>query len=143
MTHTPQHAAEQIRGRGFRLTSQRLVILDTLRRSGRHMAPSEIYQRVRTLMPGITESTVYRNLDFLVNNTLATAIHVKGGRLRYELPHHNHHHLVCRACGREQEVATREVEALCRRLEKTTGFRLSDSHMTFTGLCARCKTNGD
>jgi Fe2+ or Zn2+ uptake regulation protein len=142
MTCTPAHAAEQIRGRGFRMTSQRLVILDVLRRSRGHLAPAEIYKRVRAEMPGMTESTVYRNLDFLVQNTFATAIQARGGRLKYELAQDEHHHVVCRSCGRQVELPSEQVAKLCIQLEKSTGYRLSDSHMTLTGLCPRCKAKG-
>jgi len=57
--------ARLLRAQGFRLTPQRLTILTILRHSGRHLSPLEIYQQAHQAMPGITEATVYRTLNWL------------------------------------------------------------------------------
>ena len=50
-----------------------------------------------------------------------------------------HHHMVCRMCGSEIEVEHRLLESLYRSLEKTSGYRSIDSHVTFFGLCPQCQ----
>jgi hypothetical protein len=63
--------APQLRARGFRMTSQRLAILHVLCHAGTHLSPSEVYKQAKQDLPGLTEPTVYRTLEFLAENGLA------------------------------------------------------------------------
>mgnify|MGYP003493023126 FL=1 len=60
--------APQLRARGFRMTPQRLAILHVLRHDGTHLSPAEVYKKARKEVPGLTEPTVYRTLEFLADN---------------------------------------------------------------------------
>lgn len=139
MTCSPDHLATQIREKGFRLTPQRMAILNILHDSGGHLSATAIYEQVRPLLPGITEPTVYRTLEFLCQNGLVRDTHAAGGRLEYELARVDHHHLVCRNCGQHAEIAHEQLLFIYDQLEQVTGFRLTESHITFTGLCPHCK----
>ena len=129
----------QLRALGFRMTSQRLAILHVLRHAGTHLSPVEVYKKAIKELPGLTEPTVYRNLDFLANNGLVRPSYAANGRLTYEIAGTDHHHLVCRNCGTEIEVDHTLLESLYRSLEKTSGYRSIDSHMTFFGICPECQ----
>jgi Fe2+ or Zn2+ uptake regulation protein len=61
----------KLRARGYRMTPQRLAILHVLHHSGGHLSPAEVYERAHAQLPGLTESTVYRTLEFLAENGLA------------------------------------------------------------------------
>jgi Fe2+ or Zn2+ uptake regulation protein len=139
MTCSPLHLAEQIREKGFRLTNQRIAILNILHESGGHLVRTEIYERVA---PALTEPTVYRNLDFLVKHGLVRVTHTGNGRLEYELARHPHHHLVCRICGAQTELAAEIMQTIFDQLESTTGYRLTENHITLTGICPNCKPQG-
>ncbi len=121
--------------RGFRITPQRLAILQALH-EGRHLSPAEIYARVRAT--GMTEATVYRTLNFLADNGLVYSSLQEGGRLAYELAEEEHHHLLCRKCGCGTAVEHARLRPLFLELEMETGFRAIGSHVTFWGLCPRC-----
>lgn len=131
--------APQLRARGYRMTPQRLAILHALRHSGGHLSPSEVYERASAQLPSLTESTVYRTLEFLARNGLARAAHMLGGRLVYEIAEYEHHHLKCRNCGHETEVEDALLKNLYRQLECDTGYRLMENHLTFIGLCPNCQ----
>lgn len=134
--------APQLRSRGFRVTAQRMAVLHVLRHSRTRLSPSEIYQRARQTLPRLTETTVYRTLDFLAENGLAWPIHMETGHLAYELAGKRHHHLICRQCGREMEIDDALVQSAYANLEAASGYRLSEDHLTLYGLCPRCqKTN--
>lgn len=128
----------QLRSRGFRMTPQRMTILHVLHQAGTHLSPGDIYTRARHELPGLTEPTVYRTLDFLVENGLVHPSQSGGGHLTYEIAGRDHHHLVCRVCGGEIEVEHSLLANLYRRLEKSTGYHKIDSHVTFFGLCPDC-----
>lgn len=132
---------QELRLRGLRLTSQRLAIMETLRHSGRHLTPREIYEKARESAPGLMETTVYRTLDFLVKNRLAFATQTPNGKLVYEAAMHDHHHISCRNCHNEVEISHRQLESLYHEIEESTGYQLTSGHLTFFGLCPHCQQN--
>lgn len=142
MTCTARHVAEQIRARGFRLTQPRMEILNVLYASGGHLTPTEIFRQLNALLPGISEPTVYRNLDFLRLNGFLRAASTSSGHLEYEIITHPHHHLRCQACGAEIELEHARLEPLLTQIEQSTGYRLSEPHHTFFGICPACQTKG-
>ncbi len=133
------HIAQDLRGQGHRLTPQRLAILQILEEDGGHLAPTAIYERAVQRLPGLTEATVYRTLDFLVRNRLALVAHIGDGRLVYESARRNHHHLICRGCGYTVEIAHDQLAPLFKHFEEQTGFQIDCAHVTFFGLCPGCK----
>jgi len=134
--------APQLRASGFRMTPQRMAILHVLHHSGAHLSPTEIYKKARRDTPSLTEPTVYRTLEFLEKNGLAISSQVSNGRLAYEIAGRNHHHLICQLCGKSFEVKHEALEPMIRQLEKSSGYRFINSHVTFFGICPKCqKTN--
>jgi Fe2+ or Zn2+ uptake regulation protein len=131
--------AEQLRARGFRMTSQRLAILHTLRHAGSHLSPREVYRQAKQELPSLTEPTVYRTLEFLAENGLARPMQTGNGHLMYEIAGNDHHHIVCRICGDELEVEHTVLEHLYRKLESASGYVRIDSHITFFGVCPSCQ----
>jgi Fur family transcriptional regulator, ferric uptake regulator len=136
-----EESLAHLRAQGFRLTPQRLVILKILSDCGGHLTPLEIYQRACTALPGMTEATVYRSLNFLSQHGLALAAHIGNGQLVYEVAEHDHHHLICRACGETREIEHQALEALYEEFQRSTGFRIDTVHSTFFGLCPDCQGN--
>ena len=131
--------APQLRSRGYRITPQRMAILHALRHSGKHLSPREVYIRAKKDFPRLTEPTVYRTLEFLAKNGWARSGQA-GRRLTYEIAgDDNHHHVVCRNCGSEIEVAHNLLESLYRKMESTSGYKRIDSHLTFFGVCPECQ----
>ena len=132
--------APQLRSRGFRMTPQRMAILHVLRHSGIHLSPTEVFKQAKRDLPGLTEPTVYRTLEFLAENGLAYPSHTGNGHLTYQIAGDDHHHVICRICGSEIEVEHASLENLYRKLESTSGYVRIDSHVTFFGVCPNCQT---
>ena len=129
----------QLRARGFRMTPQRMTILHVLHHEGTHLSPTEVFARAKETLPGLTEATVYRTLEFLAENGLARPAHMGGGHLVYEIAREDHHHLVCRKCGAELQIEHTALEKLYAELETFSGYRFINSHVTFFGLCPECQ----
>jgi len=127
-----------LREQGYRMTPQRLAILEVLKDSPGHMTPSEIYQQVASMIPGMTEATVYRNLNFLAAQNLVLVAHLGRGQLVYEYAEYDHHHLICSQCGDMQEVDHEQLERLYKQLAQHTGYQIHSVHTTFFGLCPQC-----
>ena len=128
----------QLRSRGFRMTPQRMAILHVLHHAGTHLSPGEIYRRARRELTGLTEPTVYRTLEFLAENGLVRPSQTGNGHFTYQIAGEDHHHIVCRMCGNEIEVEHSLLENVYRILEKASGFRSINSHLTFLGVCPDC-----
>ena len=131
--------APQLRALGYRMTPQRHAILHVLRHAGEHLSPSDVYEQARVELRSLTETTVYRTLEFLARNGFVQPALMGNGHLVYEIARHEHHHLVCRICGRAMEVDHVLLRGMYSRLETTSGYRLSTGHMTFFGLCPACQ----
>jgi Fe2+ or Zn2+ uptake regulation protein len=127
-----------LRKHGYRLTPQRLAILDVLRNAHGHITPAEVYQQVSQDIPGLTEATVYRTLNFLAEQGLVLVAHLGRGQLVYEITEHDHHHLICRQCGEMREIDHLELQELYGQFLEKTGYQINTVHATFFGYCPEC-----
>jgi Fe2+ or Zn2+ uptake regulation protein len=140
MSHNILAIGEQLREAGFRLTLQRQFILDAVCGLGGHVSADEVYQQVHAVAPSLNRATVYRNLQFLVDQALLTVTHTGGGRLGYELAdNHLHHHLLCTACGHSIEIDHAALHAFYERMATQHQFQIGMKHITFQGVCYNCQ----
>jgi len=93
------------------------------------------------VIPGLTEATVYRTLNFLAEQGLVLVAHLGRGRLVYELAEHDHHHLICRQCGEMREIDHLELKELYKQFLNNTGYQINTIHATFFGYCPECLEN--
>ncbi len=135
-----REAADLLRSRGLRVTQQRLSIWDALAPShGSHLSAEELTERVRTDDPSVHLATVYRTLDLLVEQSLATRTNLGGDRAYYEpLAEHLHHHVVCERCGAIAHLHDDVLGGLAERVREASGYSLGSSELTFYGLCEDC-----
>ena len=131
--------ASQLRASGFRMTPQRMAIMHVLIHSGVHLSPTEVYQKAHRDVPSLTEPTVYRTLEFLEKTGLAISSQVGNRKLVYEIAGRSHHHLICRSCGANFEVEPKVLKSTIRQLERSSGYRFINSHVTFFGICPKCQ----
>lgn len=137
---------ERLREQGLKVTHQRLLILSVLEQNnGSHMTAEDIYDLVSADHPEIGLATVYRTLQLLWDMKLVDRINLDDGCVRYEIGHlckdeskHNHHHLICRSCGRVIPFDDDLLDDLEIHIEKATGFHVLDHELKFYGLCRTC-----
>jgi Fe2+ or Zn2+ uptake regulation protein len=132
--------APRLRSLGFRVTPQRLAILHVLLESGSHLSPAQVFQRARRSSRGLTQPTVYRTLEFLARNGFAQPALDAQKHLVYQIAEHAHHHLICGQCGAGIEIDHDPVDQLYRALQRRSGYRLTDSHLTLFGVCPNCRS---
>lgn len=134
--------ATQLHSHGYRLTPQRQMILEAVRRADDHVTPDEVYERVHRKNPAISRATIYRTLDFLCEMRLIHALYW-GGQMYYEISDDQpHHHLVCRACGGMEECERDLLKVLFEAVKKKHRFTIDMDHVAFFGLCRRCQSSG-
>jgi Fe2+ or Zn2+ uptake regulation protein len=122
-----------------RSTEQRQLLQDILQHTDGHLGADEIYQYARLKSPGISLSTVYRNLRMFKELGLIEE-HQFGSRRCYEAaPRAKHHHLVCLGCGRVFEFKCPTTESLKSRISKEEGFRVTEAEVCLAGYCPECQ----
>lgn len=91
---------EDCRGRGVKLTHQRLEIFREVLQAGNHPDAETVFRGVRKRMTTVSLDTVYRTLWWLEDLGLITTLGLSRERARFDANLSNHHHFVCTRCGR-------------------------------------------
>lgn len=130
--------ANLLRERGLRLTPQRQLVLEAVRRLD-HATPEQVHAAVVANSPGVNITTIYRTLELLEELDLITHVHLSHGALTYHYAGPEQHvHMVCRNCELVQELDLVELDELAARLHEQYGFRLDIGHVALFGLCRGC-----
>ena len=139
-----QETATTLRGAGFRVTPQRLLVASALRHAGRHLSAAEIAGEVRAVYPVVDLSTVYRTVAMLKQLGLATATDMGGEDLLFEWSAGEaHHHLICSRCRRTQVLDHDYLEGLAARVGSDFGFKADLRHFAIFGRCRECRGEGE
>ena len=131
------------RERGVPVTVQRRMILEELMDSAVHPTAEQIFQAVRRRAPAISQTTVYRVLELLVDMDLARKTCHPESVCRYDPHTHRHHHLVCLSCDRIVDLDDPELNAIPLPSRTRTGFELTDYSVQFRGWCPDCLRERD
>nr|WP_203988255.1 Fur family transcriptional regulator [Virgisporangium aurantiacum] len=130
--------AQVLRERGLRLTAQRQLVLEAVYDLG-HATPDQVHCKVAETAAGVNISTVYRTLELLEDIGLVTHTHLSHGAPTYHAALEEQHvHLVCRGCGRIDEVQPSALDEVSARLKDDRGFQLDVGHVSFFGKCKSC-----
>ncbi|HUT01510.1 MAG TPA: transcriptional repressor [Phycisphaerae bacterium] len=123
----------------LRMTRQRRVILEELRRAEDHPTADALYQRVRRRLPRISLGTVYRNLEVLVRQREVRRLRVGGEAGRFDGRAEAHHHVRCVRCGCLADVPAGTCTISVEDVRRATGFRLLEARLELTGTCRDCQ----
>lgn len=130
-----------LRARGLRSTAQRRAVLDALH-GHPHSTASELEARIGAGpgAGGLSRQGLYNVLEDLGDAHLVRRIEPAGSAARYELRvGDNHHHLVCRRCGRVEDVDCLVGAAPCLDPVDDHGFAVDEAEITWWGVCADCR----
>ena len=132
---------KQLRDLGYRLTPQRLMILEVVTAGKGHVTAEGIHGQVVEQYPDISLSTVYRTLETLRDLGLVTQTDLGAGREEYHFAEQAlHHHLICRRCGSVAELDNAFFGPLAEELLNECGFRAEMTHFAVFGVCAACSS---
>ncbi len=141
-THTPPRddaeLAELLRERGLRATSQRVVMHRLLRDHNRHLSAEELLSEAGERLPGVSLPTVYATLELFEQLGVVRRVNGGGGTLLWDTRADAHHHMICRNCGRIEDMdAALDLER-ARRSAARAGFQADRAEVVVSGLCASC-----
>jgi Fe2+ or Zn2+ uptake regulation protein len=135
-----ERLAQELRKRGFRVTAQRTILLETIAHKGGHLNVQEVYAEARKRLPGLNLATVYRTVESLREADLIDWYSPGSEPMQFELrdQEHPHGHLVCRKCGAVTDLDLSLVDSLSDDIRQASGFQMDRSHLTLQGLCEAC-----
>ena len=124
---------------GHKLTSQRVVILEALRKQRSTVTAQQLFDELHGAYPYLGRATVFRNLDALVEVGLARRFERPGHIYAYtSCSAQHHHHLLCSVCNRSTDIDEAMVAPLLNGLEDRYGFSVEHEALDFYGICASC-----
>jgi Fur family ferric uptake transcriptional regulator len=126
-----------------RATRQGAAVRETLRTAGGFRSAQDVYARLRADGAAVGLSTVYRQLQSLVEEGVVDVIHTPDGEATYRYcgeanGQRHHHHLVCRTCGRTEEIEGRAVERWAGEVARDHGYQAVDHTVELFGVCPNC-----
>jgi len=129
---------ERLAAAGLRVTAQRVAVLESIP-AGAHAEVDEVTRAVRDRIGSVSTQAVYDVLRALTTAGLLRRIQPAGKPALYEnRVADNHHHLVCRACGRIADVDCVHRPAPCLEPSDTAGFVIDEAEVVFWGTCPEC-----
>ena len=134
----PTDSTDLLRRHGIQVTAQRLAVLAAVS-SRPHGTADDIAQVVRAEIGVISRQAVYDALGVLVDTGLIRRIQPAGSPARYEdRVGDNHHHLICRACGRMVDVDCAVGAAPCLTAADASGYEIDEAEVIYWGRCPEC-----
>ncbi|NMO92166.1 Fur family transcriptional regulator [Actinomycetospora sp. TBRC 11914] len=129
-----------LRAVGLRVTAPRRAVLTALA-DHPHATADAVATAVRGELGSVSTQAVYDVLAACVDAGLVRRIEPAGSAARYETrTGDNHHHVVCRSCGRTADVDCVVDERPCLTPSDDHGFVIDEAEVVFWGLCPACRT---
>ncbi len=139
MSHNSIDLKAYLHSRGSRMTLQRQMILDAICAQNGTARLDDIFSLVNNQAPAVNLTTVYRNLDFLTRIGLVARIQNLQGEAFYEIALGKpHHHLICRQCSGQIEMAGDDLADTAHKIRKLYDFAVEFDHLTLYGICRAC-----
>jgi Fe2+ or Zn2+ uptake regulation protein len=127
-----------LRNHGLQVTAQRLAVMRAVTELP-HGTADDIGVAVRAQIGAISRQAVYDALATLTERGVLRRIQPAGSPARYEdRVGDNHHHLICRTCGRMVDVDCAVGDVPCLSPSDDAGFAIDEAEVTFWGQCPTC-----
>lgn len=129
---------ELLRKNGIPVTAQRLAVMRAVSQRP-HGTVDAIAEDVRASIGAISRQAVYDSLGMLVKNGLVRRIQPAGSPTLYEdRIGDNHHHAICRSCGKTADVDCAVGHTPCLTAADDSGFQIDEAEVIYWGTCPDC-----
>lgn len=135
--------ADLLREHGLHVTAQRVAVLRAVDRVP-HGTADDVMRAVRDDLGAVSRQAVYDALAALTDRGVIRRIQPAGSPARYERRvGDNHHHLICRVCGRAVDVDCATGAAPCLTPATVAGFEVDEAEVIYWGRCPDCRDDVD
>jgi len=120
----------------MRQTKQKKEILDFLTNTKSHPRAEDVFQVIKKKLPDISLATIYRNLDYFVENGQAICFNEKVKR--FDADTSRHHHFICEKCGLIYDIY-KNFNIKDRIKNDKNISKINSENIKFYGICKKCK----
>jgi len=127
---------------GYKLTPQRMTIMQILSKRTDHPNPDSIYKALKKQLPTTSPATVYKTLAVLKSINEVLEIQYSNESNRYDgvnpLPHP---HIYCIKCERFSDLELSANDELLKEIQVHTGYKVHSLNILIGGICPNCQGN--
>jgi Fur family transcriptional regulator, zinc uptake regulator len=137
-------AQELCAEQGVSLTAQRRLVLRLIWQSHKPLGAYPLMALLETHTgKRVAPPTVYRALEFLLEQGLIHRVHSLNAFIGCSHPGHRHagNLLICRDCGEAQELDSREIGQAIEAGVAAQGFVAEQLMLEIVGVCHQCRNN--
>ena len=124
---------------GFRITPQRMAILDCILKTSDHPTAERIHKIVRRKYPMVSLSTIYKTLDLLKDRKIVNKIEI-GGETRFDAHTDEHINLICMNCSHIEDVDDGSIKEIRQRISRRSQYYIVRGSIELFGYCNKCKS---
>ena len=121
---------------GLKMTPQRRAIIEYLQSAMNHPTADEVLTAVNETFPMTSRATVYNTLNWLKGAGMVMEV-FEGGIVRYDPNTSDHHHFVCRDCGKVEDIECESISTL-EICSLPGNPKIENYQITVRGLCSVC-----
>jgi Fur family peroxide stress response transcriptional regulator len=133
-----EHAVDQLKSGGVRMTPQRYAIIRYLLDSYTHPTADDIFRALSPEYPSLSVATVYNNLKLFVDAGLVRELTYGDDSSRFDADLSDHYHAICTKCGTMVDFEHPPIRQVEEAAATATGFRVQGHRMEIYGLCPAC-----
>ncbi len=134
------HMLERLKEKGFRITPQRVAIVEILAKSWAHPGVDQIYREVTKKFPTTSLATVYKTITLLKELGEVMEMGFGGGSNRYDGKNPNPHpHIMCVKCKSITDPDLSSLNEMSKELSEETGYKIVSHRLDFFGVCPECQ----
>jgi len=124
-----------LRARGHRVTAPRMLVHRHVRRSTGHLTAERVQDE---LSPSLSPATIYATLDLLDELGFVRRLSTPRGTTVFDPRTEAHHHVICRRCGRIEDLEAAVDAGPAEVAAAAAGFTVDHGELQLSGLCAAC-----
>jgi Fur family peroxide stress response transcriptional regulator len=139
-TYRLDHMLERLKGKGFRITPQRIAIVEVLANSCEHPGVDRIYQEVKKNFPTTSLATVYKTVTLLkeLGEVIEMGFGDESNRYDGKNPQ-PHPHIMCLKCKSIIDPDLSSLNEMSKELSEETGYKILSHRLDFFGICPDCR----
>ena len=141
MSRLHQRAVEEmvVESHRLKMTPQRRAIIEYLQSAIHHPTAEEVLRAVNEKFPMTSRATVYNTLNWLKGEGMVREVY-EGGIVRFDPNTSDHHHFVCRKCGRVEDVESEMIGSY--QFDPSLGnHTVENFEIILRGICSDCRSN--
>jgi Fur family peroxide stress response transcriptional regulator len=139
MQQQVQQILEAMRSQEFRITPQRVAIVEYIMSTESHPSAEEVYEIIKKKYPMVSLATVYKTLDLLKEMGIVRELGFPDCA-RYDSNVEKHINVVCMRCGKIEDINDEYLPELESRAAKKSKYKIISGRFELQGYCDECKS---